>query len=60
MRGAVMYAPGHVRVDERDERDEPTVQKSTDAVDLEISLDDIAEGYQAMDERRAITALVRL
>ncbi len=38
----------------------------TDAIDpgrvfdLEVSLDDIAEGYQAMDERRAIKALVRL
>jgi threonine dehydrogenase-like Zn-dependent dehydrogenase len=28
--------------------------------DLEVSLDDIAEGYEAMDERRAIKALVRL
>lgn len=28
--------------------------------DLEVSLDDIAEGYAAMDERRAIKALVRL
>ncbi|GLY33867.1 zinc-dependent alcohol dehydrogenase family protein [Kineosporia sp. NBRC 101731] len=28
--------------------------------DLEVALEDIAEGYQAMDERRAIKALVRL
>lgn len=28
--------------------------------DLEVALDDIAEGYKAMDERRAIKALVRL
>jgi threonine dehydrogenase-like Zn-dependent dehydrogenase len=28
--------------------------------DLEVALDDIAEGYEAMDERRAIKALVRL
>jgi threonine dehydrogenase-like Zn-dependent dehydrogenase len=27
--------------------------------DLEVALDDIAEGYRAMDERRAIKALVR-
>jgi threonine dehydrogenase-like Zn-dependent dehydrogenase len=27
--------------------------------DLEVPLDDIAEGYRAMDERRAIKALVR-
>ncbi|BDZ51728.1 alcohol dehydrogenase [Frondihabitans sucicola] len=27
--------------------------------DLEVSLDDIADGYKAMDERRAIKALVR-
>lgn len=28
--------------------------------DLEVDLDDIADGYRAMDERRAIKALVRL
>ena len=28
--------------------------------DLEVTLDEIAEGYKAMDERRAIKAIVRL
>lgn len=31
-----------------------------DVFDLEVSLSDVAEGYRAMDERRAIKSLVRL
>jgi threonine dehydrogenase-like Zn-dependent dehydrogenase len=63
MRGAVMHGPGDVRVEERDE---PRVVEPTDAIirvsavfDLELPLEDIAAGYEAMNERPAVKALVR-
>jgi len=43
MRGAVLYGPRNLRFDERDT---PTIIQ-------------VAEGYRAMDERRAIKTLLR-
>lgn len=48
MLGAVMHAPGDVRVEER-ERPTPTGHEYIGVV----------EGYRAMDERRAIKVLLR-
>jgi len=47
MQGAVLYGPRDVRFEERDT---PTIMQPTDA---------IAEGYRAMNERRAIKTLLR-
>jgi threonine dehydrogenase-like Zn-dependent dehydrogenase len=91
MRGAILYAPRDVRVEQRED---PTIEQPTDAIirlaatcvcgsdlwhflpelielicdraidpgrvfDLILPLDQAAEGYRAMDERRAIKTLLR-
>jgi threonine dehydrogenase-like Zn-dependent dehydrogenase len=61
MRGVVMHAPGDVRVEDRpDPRmiGDRTIDPGR-VFDLELPLDRAAEGYQAMDERRAVKALLR-
>jgi threonine dehydrogenase-like Zn-dependent dehydrogenase len=55
MRGAVMHGPGDVRVEERDD---PRIDPGR-VFDLELPLADASAGYEAMDERRAIKALLR-
>ncbi|MFF5176131.1 hypothetical protein ACFY3U_26380 [Micromonospora sp. NPDC000089] len=52
MRSAVLHAPRDVRVEEVDQ---PRILAPTDAIVLERA----AEAYRAMDERRAIKALLR-
>ena len=63
MRGEVMYGPGDVRVEQRDDQTiiQPAAAPSTrgKVFDLTLPLDQAAEGYRAMDERRAIKALLR-
>jgi threonine dehydrogenase-like Zn-dependent dehydrogenase len=57
MRGAVLHAPG---VPARTHQ--PGAGRPVDpgkVFDLTLPLDEIAEGYRAMDERRAIKALLR-
>ena len=58
MRAAVLHAPDDVRVEERPD---PTIAAppSGKVFDLTLPLERIAEGYRAMDERRAVKALVR-
>jgi hypothetical protein len=67
MRGAVLYGPRDLRFEEREI---PTITEPTDALvwkrkinpgkvfDLTLPLDQVAEGYRAMDERRAIKTLL--
>ncbi|MDQ0618638.1 threonine dehydrogenase-like Zn-dependent dehydrogenase [Arthrobacter globiformis] len=50
MRGAVLFAPGDVR--------NHSINPGKD-FDLELPLDQVVEGFKAMDERRAIKALLR-
>lgn len=50
MRVAVLHGPRDVRFEERVQ---PKIIKPTDA-----ALDQVAEGYRAMDERRAIKTLL--
>jgi hypothetical protein len=47
----MLYGPRDVRFEEREA---PKIEKPTDAL-----LDQVAEGYRAMDERRDIKALLR-
>ncbi|HSB01480.1 MAG TPA: hypothetical protein VLE49_12585 [Anaerolineales bacterium] len=68
MRGTMLYGPRDVRFEERPD---PTIIEPTDAIiwnrkinpgkvfDLTLPLEQVAEGYRAMDERRAIKALLR-
>jgi threonine dehydrogenase-like Zn-dependent dehydrogenase len=60
MKAAILYGPRHVRFAERDA---PTILEPTDAVirlsALTLPLEQVAEGYRAMDERRAIKTLLR-
>ncbi len=86
MRGAVLYAPGDVRVEPRDLPGDQLFFSHTHlhggpapvrrllpelvdliwnrridpgkVFDLTLPLDDAAEGYRAMDERRAIKTLL--
>lgn len=69
MRGAVLYAPGDIRVEDRQD---PAIIEPTDAVirltatcvcgsDLwpYRDVEQAAEGYRAMDERRAVKVLLQ-
>ena len=62
MRGALLCAPGDVRVGERDDPDRRADRRRTidpgKVFDLTLPLDGAAEGYRAMDERRAIKTLL--
>ncbi|MEA2285852.1 MAG: hypothetical protein QOJ21_1895 [Solirubrobacteraceae bacterium] len=56
-----MYAPGDVRVEERDA---PHIVEPTDAIirvpaAFHLPLDQAADGYRAMDQREAIKVLLR-
>ena len=53
MRGAILYGPHDIRVEHRDD---PTIIAPTDAITF--PLDQAADGYRAMDERRAIKTLL--
>jgi threonine dehydrogenase-like Zn-dependent dehydrogenase len=59
--GAVVHAPGDVRVEERDTPKiiDPRTIDPGKVFDLTLPLDQAAEGYRAMDERRAIKTLLR-
>jgi threonine dehydrogenase-like Zn-dependent dehydrogenase len=58
MRGAVLHAPGDIRVDQRPD---PTIEQPTDAI-IRLSATCVCGSdlwpYRAMDERRAIKALL--
>lgn len=67
MYGTVMYAPGDVRYEELAEPkilliDLVLTRKINPGkvFDLELPLSEVAEGYKAMDERRAIKTLLRV
>ncbi len=51
MKGAVLHGPGDVRFEERPEH-------PGKVFDLTLPLEQVAEGYRAMDERRAIKTLL--
>jgi threonine dehydrogenase-like Zn-dependent dehydrogenase len=71
MRAAIFQGPGRIAVGERPD---PVIGAPTDAVvrvlarqinpgrvlDFETGLDGIADAYAAMDERRAVKALIRM
>jgi threonine dehydrogenase-like Zn-dependent dehydrogenase len=70
MRGAVLYGPRDVRFEERAAPVRRFLPKLIDLVwkgkihpgkvfDLTLPLDKVAEGYRAMDQRRAIKTLLR-
>ena len=57
MRGAVLYGPRDVRFEERlvwDRKVNPGK-----VFDMTLPLDQVAQAYSAMDERRAIKTLLR-
>jgi threonine dehydrogenase-like Zn-dependent dehydrogenase len=54
MRGTVLYGPRDTR---SEDLPEPKITQPTDAILR--PLDQVAEGYRAMDERRAIKALLQ-
>ena len=60
MRGAILYGPHDVRFEQRD--DPKIWNRKIDpgkVFDLTLPLTQVAEGYCAMDERRAIKTLLR-
>jgi hypothetical protein len=72
MRGAILYGPRDVRFEERPDPRiiEPILPEFIDLIwngkidpgkvfDLQLPLEEVAEGYRAMDERRAIKTLLR-
>jgi hypothetical protein len=72
MRGAILYGPRDVRFEERPDPRiiEPILPELIDLIwnrkidpgkvfDLQLPLEEVAEGFRAMDERRAIKTLLR-